>query len=91
MARVIMGTAPQVAAQCPTDVHSAFVWLQAHYDTLRGQWVAVRLHDPALVAQAPTLTQLWQMAAPAVLQECLIHYESTVANDHQVFGMEWDA
>jgi hypothetical protein len=58
---------------------------------LRGQWVAVRLRDPALIAQAPTLTLLWQVAAPAALQDCLIYYVSTVENDQQVSGLEWDA
>jgi hypothetical protein len=91
MARVLAGTPPQVVARSPIDTQQALAWLQAHYETFRGQWVAVRLRDPALIAQAPTLTQLWQVAAPAALQDCLIQYVSTVKNDQQVPGLEWDA
>ena len=91
MARVLTGTPPQVVAPSPADTREAMAWIEAHYETLRGQWVAVRLRDPALMAQAPTLTQLWQVAAPAALQDCLISYVSTVANDQQVPGPEWGA
>ena len=91
MARVLAGTPPQVVDPSPADSQEAMAWIQDHYDMLRGQWVAVRRRDPALIAQAPTLTQLWQVAAPAALQDCLIYYVSTVANEQQILGLEWDA
>ena len=79
MARVLAGTPPQVVAPSPADPQQALAWIQAHDETFRGQWVAVRLRGPALIAQAPTLTQLWQVAAPAALQDCLIHSVRPVA------------
>jgi len=90
MARVLAGTPPQIVAPSPADTQQAMAWIQAHYATFRGQWVAVRLHAPALIAQAPTLTQLWQVAAPEAFQDCLIHYVSTMANEQQVPGLGWD-
>jgi predicted metal-dependent HD superfamily phosphohydrolase len=91
MARVLAGTPPHVVDQYAADTQRALAWLQAHYDAFRGQWVAVQLRHPDVIAHAPTLTQLWQVASSAVLQDCLIHYVSTVANDSQAQGMEWDA
>jgi hypothetical protein len=91
MARVLPGTAPQVAAHVQADVGPAFAWIEAHYEELRGQWVAVRLTDPVCVASAPTLTQLWQLASPAGLQNCLVHYVSTVEDERRAQGPWWDA
>ena len=91
MARVLPGTAPHIVAHSQTDVRPAFAWIEAHYDAFRGQWVAVRLIDPVLVAHAPTLTHLWQMASPTVLNDCLVHYVSTVADEHRAQGPWWDA
>jgi hypothetical protein len=72
MSRVLPGTAPQVVAHSQADMQPAFAWIEAHADACRGQWVAVRLVDPVLVASAPTLTQLWQMASPALLKDCVL-------------------
>ena len=55
MARVLSGTAPQITAQGQVDTSAATAWIQAHYDDFRGQWVAVRLDQPSLVASASTL------------------------------------
>ena len=53
MARVLPGTAPQVVAHGQADMRPAFAWIEAHSDAFRGQWIAVRLVDPVLVAQCP--------------------------------------
>jgi hypothetical protein len=90
MVRVLPGTPPQVVAHSQADMRPAFAWIEEHADACRGQWVAVRLVDPVLVASAPTLTQLWQMASPALLKECVLHYIGTVENAHQPQGPEWD-
>ena len=90
MARVFPGTAPQVVAPGQADMRPAFAWIEAHADAFRGQWVAVRLVAPVLVASAPTLTQLWQMISPALLKDCVLHYIGTVENADQVQGLGWD-
>jgi hypothetical protein len=90
MARVLPGTAPQVVAHSQADMQPAFAWIEAHADAYRGQWVAVRLVDPVLVASAPTLTQLWQMASPVLLKDCVLQYIGTVENAHQAQGPGWD-
>ena len=90
MSRVLPGTAPQVVAHNQADMQPAFAWIEAHADACRGQWVAVRLVDPVLVASAPTLTQLWQMASPAQLKDCVLQYIGTVENAHQPQGPGWD-
>jgi hypothetical protein len=46
MARVLPGTAPPIGAHSQADMQPAFAWIEAHYGTFRGQWVAVRLTDP---------------------------------------------
>ena len=33
-----------------------------------------QMEDPVLVASAPTLPQLWQVASRAQLKDCLLHY-----------------
>ena len=50
----------------------------------------MRLVDPVLVASAPTLTQLWHMASPALLKDCVLHYIGTVENANQAQGPGWD-
>jgi hypothetical protein len=89
MARVLPGTVPHVVAHGQA-VRPAFAWIEAHADAFRRQWIAVRLVDPVLVASAPTLTQLWQMASPALLKDCVLHYIGTVENAGQVQGPGWD-
>ena len=69
MARVLPGTVPHVVAHGQADMRPTFAWIEAHADAFRGQWIAVRLVDPVLVASAPTLTQLWQMASPRSRQQ----------------------
>jgi hypothetical protein len=86
MSRVLPGTVPQVVAHSQADIQLAFAWIEAHADAYRGQWVAVRLVDPVLVASAPTLNQLWQMASPTLLKDCVLHYIGTVENAHQPQG-----
>ena len=90
MARVLPGTVPHVVAHGQADMRPAFAWIEAHSDAFRGQWIAVRLVDPVLVASAPTLTQLWQMASPALLKDCVLQYIGTVENAHQAQGPGWD-
>ena len=90
MSRVLPGTAPHVTAQTQVDLAPASAWIEAHYEAFRGQWVAIRLEEPALVASAPTLCQLWQAAAPAQLQDCLLQYVYTVEEEHQVQGPWWE-
>jgi hypothetical protein len=68
----------------------ALTWIEVHSDAFRGQWVAVRLVDPVLVASAPTLTQLWQMISPALLKDCVLYYIGTVENAGQVQGLGGD-
>lgn len=84
MSRLLPGTPPHMRAQPCADLTPAIAWIEAHYDAFRGQWVAVRLEDLALVASAPTLSQLWQVASPARLQDCLLHYVYTVEEEHEV-------
>jgi hypothetical protein len=86
MSRVLPGTAPQVTAQASADLAPASAWIEAHYNAFRGQWVAVRLEEPALVASAPTLCQLWQTASPTQFQNCLLQYIYTVEEEHQAQG-----
>jgi hypothetical protein len=90
MSRVLPGTPPHATAQPGADLTPAAAWIEAHYDEFRGQWVAVRLEDPVLVAHAPTLSQLWQVASPARLKECLLHYVHTVEEEHHVQGPRWE-
>ena len=90
MARVLPGTAPQVVAHGQANMRPAFAWIEKHADACRGQWVAVRLVDPVLVASASTLTQLWQMASPALLKDCVLHSIGTVENANQAQGPGWD-
>ena len=90
MARVLPGTAPQVVAHGQADIRPAFAWIEAHYEAFRGQWVAVRLREPALVARAPTLSQLWQVVPPERLTDCVLHYVCTVEEEHQAQGPGWD-
>ena len=89
MARVLPGTAPHITAPPPTDLTPAAAWIEAHYDAFRSQWVAVRLNDPMLVTSAPTLPQLWQMASPAQLMDCLLHYVYTVEEEGHPLGLGW--
>jgi len=90
MSHVLPGTAPQVTAQARADLAPALAWIEAHYDEFRGQWVAVRLAEPALVARAPTLSQLWQAALATQLMDCVVHYVCTVAEEHHVQGPWWE-
>ncbi|ETW95308.1 MAG: hypothetical protein ETSY1_31210 [Candidatus Entotheonella factor] len=53
MARVLPGTAPRIVSPSQPEYTSATAWIAAHYEALRGQWVAVLLAEPALVASAP--------------------------------------
>ena len=89
MSRVLPGTAPHVTAETCVDLAPAAAWIEAHYEAFRGQWVAVRLQDPVLVANAPTLHQLCQMAPPAQLSHCLLHYVYTVSEEGQPLGPGW--
>ena len=89
MSRVFPGTPPCVMARSRADLTSAAAWIDAHYDEFRGQWVAVRLEDPVLVASAPTLPQLWKAASPARLKSCLLQYVYTAEEEHQVQGPWW--
>ena len=91
MSRVLPGTAPQITAQAHADLAPASAWIEAHYDMFRGQWVAVRLTEPVLIASAPTLSQLWPMAPPALLNDCLLHYICTVEEEHAIQGPWWEA
>ena len=90
MARVLPGAAPHVVTRGQADVRPAFAWIEAHADAFRGQWIAVRLVDPVLVASAPTLIHLWHMALPALLKDCVLHYIGTVENANQAQGPGWD-
>ena len=74
MSRVFPGTAPHITAKARADLTPAATWIEAHYDDMRGQWVAVRLENPVLVASAPTLRHLWQKVSPAQLTNCLLQY-----------------
>jgi hypothetical protein len=90
MSRVLPGTPPHVTAPVRPDLAPATAWIEAHYEAYRGQWIAVRLKDPVLVAQAPTLRHLWQVASPTQLKACLLHYVSTVEAEHQPQGPWWE-
>ena len=90
MARVLPGTAPHVVAHGQADIRPALARIEAHADAWRGQWIAVRLVDPVVVASALTLTRLWQMASPALLKDCVLHYIGTVENVSQAQGPGWD-
>jgi hypothetical protein len=90
MARVLPGTASHVVAHGQADIRPALAWIEAHADAWRGQWVAVRLVDPVLVASAPTLTQLWQRTSPALLKDCVLHSLGLVENANQAQGPGWD-
>lgn len=89
MARVLLGTAPQLVAQAPPDAAAARAWIEAHYEALRGQWVAMRLDEPDLVASAPTLSQLLEGCDPLELKTCLVQYVYTVEQEHQPVGPWW--
>ena len=90
MARVLPGTAPHVVTHGQADMRPALAWIEAHADAWRGQWIAVRLVDPVVVPSAPTLTHLWQMASPALLKDCVLHYIGTVEHASQAQGPGWD-
>ena len=89
MARVLLGTAPQIVAQSPPDPAAARAWIEAHYEELRGQWVAVRLDEPALIASAPSLSQLFEGGDALELKTCLVQYVYTVEQEHQPIGPWW--
>jgi hypothetical protein len=90
MSRVLLGTAPQDLAHAQVDLTPASAWIEAHYDEFRGQWVAVRLAEPALVAHASTLSQLWQLAPPALLKDSLLHYVCTIEEEHHPQEPWWE-
>jgi hypothetical protein len=90
MSRVLPGTAPHITTQTRVDLAPATAWIEAHYEEFRGQWVAVRLENPMLVASAPTLHQLCQVALLAQLTNCLLHYIYTVEEEHQPQGPWWE-
>jgi hypothetical protein len=90
MARVLPGTAPHITAKARADLTPATAWIESHYDDLRGQWVAVRLANPVLVASAPTLRHLWQRVSPAQLTDCLLQYVYTVEEAGQLVGPWWE-
>ncbi|HEY5869468.1 MAG TPA: hypothetical protein VI542_28560 [Candidatus Tectomicrobia bacterium] len=90
MARVLPGTAPHVVAHGQADIRPALVRIEAHADAWRGQWIAVRLVDPVVLASAPTLTHLWQRAALALLKDGALHSIGTVENASQAQGPGWD-
>ena len=83
MSRVLPGTTPYITAQAREELPPAAAWIEAHYDDLRGHWVAVRLENPDLVTSAPTLRQLWQIVSPTQLTDCLLHYVYTVEEEGQ--------
>lgn len=89
MARVLPGTAPQIVPQSQPEYSSATAWIEAHYEALRGQWVAVRLDEPALVASAPSLSQLLEACDPVELKTCLVQYVYTSEQEHQSHGPWW--
>ena len=43
-----------------------------------------------LVASAPMLSQLWQVASPAQLKDCVLHYVWMVQEEHQAQGPWWE-
>ena len=90
MSRVLPGTPPHVSTQTRVDLTPAAAWIDVHYDEFRGQWIAVRLKEPVLMASAPTLPQLWLVASPENLKDCLLQYVCTVEEEHQVQGPEWE-
>jgi hypothetical protein len=89
MARVLPGTAPQMVAQVQLEPSSATAWIETHYEELRGQWVAVRLKEPVLVASASTLSQLLESTDPAELKACLVQYVYTLDQEQHVPGPWW--
>ena len=89
MARVLPGTAPHVVTRGQADVRPALAWIEAHADAFRGQWVAVRLVDPVLVASAPTLTHLWHMASPALLKDCKQNPQNSRRNTLPTDRIDW--
>ena len=90
MSHVLPGTAPHITAKARVELTPAAAWIDAHYDDWRGQWVAVRLENPVLLASAPTLRHLWQMVSPAQLTNCLLQYIYTVEEEGQPLGPRWE-
>jgi hypothetical protein len=90
MSNVLPGTSPHITAHVQADPTPAAAWIEAHYEDLRGQWVAVCLEHPRLVASAPTVRQLWQIVPPAQLTGCLLQYVYTVEEEGQPVGPRWD-
>ena len=89
MARVLSGTAPQITAQDQVDTSAATGWIQAHYDDFRGQWVAVRLDQPSLVASASTLRHLFESVPGDELDACLVQYVYTLEQEQVIPGPWW--
>ncbi len=89
MARVLQGTAPKIVAKGQLETSSATAWIEAHYEALRGQWVAVRLDKPALVANTPSLRQLFEMVPSDELNVCLVQYVYTLEQEHAISGPGW--
>lgn len=89
MSRVLSGTPPRVTNQARADLSLAYEWIEQHFDELRGQWVAVSIKEPKLIARAPTLKELWKAAPSDALKDCLIHYVSTVEEESQPQGTFW--
>ena len=89
MARVLSGTAPQMTAQGQVDTSPASAWIEAHYEELRGRWVAVRLDPPALVASASTLDQLFDAVPGDELNACLVQYVYTLEQERAIPGPWW--
>ena len=89
MARVLQGTTPQVIVEAQPELSAARAWIEAHYETFRGQWVAVRLDEPELVESAPTLSQLFDRCDPVTLDTCLVHYVYTLEQERQHVGPWW--
>jgi len=89
MSRVLSGTPPQVTDRLHADLSPAYSWIEQHYDELRGQWVAVLIEEPKLIARASTLKELWTASLGDILKDCLIHYVSTVEEETQPQGTFW--
>jgi hypothetical protein len=89
MALVLSGTAQNVVAQVQLGPSSATAWIEAHYEELRSQWVAVRLKESALVASASTLSQLLAATDPAALKACLVQYVYTLEQEQHIPGLWW--
>ena len=88
MSRVLLGTAPQISS-AQHDTAPATAWLEAHYDVFRGEWVAVRLKPPALVARAATLRQLFEAVSAEELNDCLVQYVYTLEQEHAISAPGW--